>query len=619
MTLEVTRLSIQSILENLKSGEWQIPKFQREFVWSQSQVFSLLHSIFKSRPVGLVTIWEQPQGRPHTDAEPITLRTEVYKDFSTNPAIMKYVLDGRQRLTALAIAFGGLREKDARRSFSGRWFINLDADPEDNEEKLIVYKRPYNLENEKLDTPAVCLASALIPLDQYFKFDVYSGNVNNPDYYSDGRFPDELTRETRRRRLASYEKTFLQFQVPIASLPKTVSLAQVCDIFDVLNTTGTKVSTFDLVHNNNYSSTAGLLDLRTVFNECPEKFTSLGLLCDPQRSEFFCQLVTACYLTNEIPIGIDKKPVRSIKGGDLVNTPTDVYLKVIENLSRIDSFCAGLFSLDLLGGRFYLRQLPYPASLLLYIALRWSQDFAATTEEFATDDLNRVFKAFFWSNVFAGRYDQGFLTLFSSDLKELRRILSKYKTYGDRTHWAKEIDKDLDAALFTGTVSRAKKEEIKQDLLNGEFRGAKKQALVMFLLSSSKTDFATGESLDYFTEDKDRRVQLHHIFPKRWCADNKASHTAIDQNMEIVNSFANLMPLTSASNNAWMTRSPATAIQYFSIAYNEADPRFANAFIDKSMFEVLLQTEPDPMKFWEMRADRLAERLHSLQYVAKKD
>jgi uncharacterized protein with ParB-like and HNH nuclease domain len=48
---------------------------------------------------------------------------------------MKFVLDGRQRLTALAIAFGGLRESDARRGFSGRWFINLDADPEENEEK----------------------------------------------------------------------------------------------------------------------------------------------------------------------------------------------------------------------------------------------------------------------------------------------------------------------------------------------------------------------------------------------------------------------------------------------------------------------------------------------------
>jgi pyridoxine/pyridoxamine 5'-phosphate oxidase len=68
-----------------------------------------------------------------------------------------------------------------------------------------------------------------------------------------------------------------------------------------------------------------------------------------------------------------------------------------------------------------------------------------------------------------------------------------------------------------------------------------------------------------------------------------------------------------------MTRSPATAIQYFDLAYDEADPKFANAFIDHPMFEVLLQTEPDPMKFWEMRAERLAERLHGLQYVSKKD
>ena len=68
-----------------------------------------------------------------------------------------------------------------------------------------------------------------------------------------------------------------------------------------------------------------------------------------------------------------------------------------------------------------------------------------------------------------------------------------------------------------------------------------------------------------------------------------------------------------------MTRSPATAIQYFDLVYDEADPRFANAFIDRPMFAVLLQTEPDPMKFWEMRAERLAERLYDLQYFSKKD
>lgn len=68
-----------------------------------------------------------------------------------------------------------------------------------------------------------------------------------------GRFQSAEVREARRQRLAGYEKTFLQFQIPVAALPKTVSLAQVCEIFEVLNQTGTKVSSFDLVHNNNYA------------------------------------------------------------------------------------------------------------------------------------------------------------------------------------------------------------------------------------------------------------------------------------------------------------------------------------------------------------------------------
>lgn len=139
----------------------------------------------------------------------------------------------------------------------------------------------------------------------------------------------------------------------------------------------------------------------------------------------------------------------------------------------------------------------------------------------------------------------------------------------------------------------------------------------MVLLSSTRTDFATGEKLDYLSQDKDRRVQLHHIFPKRWCSDNKGSHEYFNLNPEIVNCFANLIPLAAASNNAWMTRSPATAIKHFNLAYDDHDPRFGNAFIDQEMFDLLLQETPDPQRFWELRAERIADRLHSLQYVAK--
>lgn len=305
------------------------------------------------------------------------------------------------------------------------------------------------------------------------------------------------------------------------------------------------------------------------------------------------------------------------QGGDLVNTPTEFYLEIIDNLPRIDSYCSSLFSADVLGGRFPLRLLPYPAGVLLFLSLRWAQDLAASEDDqYTSEDLTRIFRAFFWSNVFAGRYDQGFLSLFASDQKELKRILLQYKAHGDRQQWAELIDTDLDKGMFSGTYSRAEKKEIEQDLLNGELRGAKRQAIIIFLLSGTKTDLATGAKLDYLSEDKDRKVQLHHIYPKQWCKNNKGT-IKILANPDSVNCAANLVPLSPASNNAWMTRSPATAVQHFELEYDETDPRFGNAFINREMFECLAK-DTDPEEFWNMRASLLADRLHGLQYVAQR-
>jgi hypothetical protein len=255
--------------------------------------------------------------------------------------------------------------------------------------------------------------------------------------------------------------------------------------------------------------------------------------------------------------------------------------------------------------------------VLLYLSLRWAQDLAdSEDDQYSSEDLTRLFRAFFWSNVFAGRYDQGFLSLFASDQKELKRILLQYKAYGDRQHWAESIDTDLDKGMFSGTYSRGTKEEIEQDLLNGELRGAKRQAITIFLLSGTKTDLATGAKLDYLSEDKDRKVQLHHIYPKQWCKDNKGSSNILTSRPDSVNCAANLVPLSAASNNAWMTRSPATATQHFELEYDDKDPRFGNAFVNREMFECLTK-DSDPEEFWKMRASLLAERLHGLQYVAR--
>lgn len=630
MTLEVTRLTISDCLSNLLSGEWQIPKFQREFVWNPSQVFGLLRSIFRSRPVGLITLWEQPQGAPHVEAEPVKLRTTPYKNFDASPAVMKFVLDGRQRLTALAIAFGGLRETDARRGFSGYWFLNLDADPDrDEDEDLIEYKKPADAIAAKLTVPGNALAAGLVPLNLHSRFGEFAGNVHNPDFYPDGLLPPVETRKNRLQRLSTHYETFLKFQVPIAELPRTVSLEQVCDIFDVLNTTGTKVSTFDLIHNYSYAATNGTFDLRAIFASSAGGQPNLGLLCDQSRQEYFCQLVTACYMIADSPPpiaqpstgkravdapGRNGKPVRTIKGGDLLNTPTRFYEEFADNLQRIDTFCSTLFSPEVLDGRFSIGALPYPASVLIYVALRWAQD-RTPAETFPIDHLNRLFRAFFWSNALTGRYDQGFLTRFASDLKEIKSLLVSHRQHGDRLEWASLLNFQLDEMMFKGDAKRLSEDQLTEMLQDGEIRGAKQQAIRLFLLSKARLDLVTGEDLDLQTNDRDKRVHLHHIFPKQWCLDNKASHEVLEDEHSS-DSFSNLMPLTAISNNRWKSKAPATAIKSLAIVYGANDPRFSNSFIDDAMFKTLAKPTPDPESFWKERARKIAKALHALQYVS---
>ena len=355
----------------------------------------------------------------------------------------------------------------------------------------------------QLKSMPVCLAKALIPLDEFEQFKKYSGNVNNKDFYPTDSVPPEEIRERRAEQLGDYHERFLRFQVPVAELPDSVSLAEVCEIFDVLNTTGTKVSTFDLIHNLNFANTKGAFDLRGRFESCQEEYSYLSLLCDPGRPEFFCQMVTGCYLSEPEPrtrkasdavakstsiavsVGGDKRPgdelVKTVKGGDLLETPTAFYEVFSKNLPKVDSYSSTLFSPEVLGTEAYLKELPYPVSVIHYLSLRWAQEKTIPKDDqFTVSQLNRLYRAFFWSNSLSARYDQGFLTLFSTDLKTLRSILTETKDLPD-SEWAEKCNELLDEQVFKTQNRRRTKEDLAAVVLEGELRGAARQAVALFM------------------------------------------------------------------------------------------------------------------------------------------
>lgn len=602
MTLEVTTKKITECLDLLETGHWQIPKFQREFVWKSSQVKELVQSILKGYPLGLVTVWDQPQNNPHTDSEPLKLKDgTLFKSFEETPAVTKMVLDGKQRLTSLAMVFGGLKAGDKRFAFSGYWYIDIDKyiSEAEGRDTCVVYYKEADLERRGLSSIASHVAARKIPLKEYKNYSKYIGAVHNPATYPEGNYPSDSEREMLEKAISEIHEAVNNIKIPVAEIASSITLGDVCEIFDVLNTTGTKVSTFDLLHNNLFSKSEGEFVLKDVFKNAGE-LQNLGLLCDENRQEFFCQLVTGAFCLAKESYGDSYRSISTIKGRDLISTPLDYYLHVRGELQKIDVYVKDMFD-DVIGFRAPLRDLPYPASTILYISLRMNEEGAYTASNTA-----KLFRAFYWRNLLLTRYDQGFLSQFGKDIIGLKSILEECP----EEQYNEELDK-----FFGGAGSYVSLDDINKSVLDGELGGALKQAMQIIIKSSAKSDIVSENAFDWDAASGNKRVQLHHIFPRAWCKNNEKTTDSVSEALEAygVNCAANLIPLEASSNNKWSQFSPATAIKSFGLAFEGSAELYNNAFVGVDEFESM--AKDDLKSFLEGRAKRMAEYIHRLQFA----
>ena len=261
--LEVTSITVSDLLEKLRSREWMIPAFQRDFVWTVGDVSALVYSILERRPIGMATLWQQP-GLTNLDLVPVSIRDRdkpAELPGAESPPATKYaVLDGRQRCTAIAIAFGGLRPIDGRLRFWGRFFLNV-AEQEDA--KRIEYVREADVLRYGLNSDAGAIGNGLFPLSssnpdeslmqQWYR---YTQAIQDPAKYPDSTLPDDDELRRRNGILARSFEGLMTTKLAVNIVPSTYSLAEICEIFEVLNTTGTKVSTVDLIHSWLFSDTS---------------------------------------------------------------------------------------------------------------------------------------------------------------------------------------------------------------------------------------------------------------------------------------------------------------------------------------------------------------------------
>ncbi len=84
------------VVNRCVSGQWDVPRFQRGFVWSPDMVRDLADSLWRDYPLGLLLLWRRAS--------------------SSAPGEPLWIVDGQQRLTALCALFGKLPRWHTARS-----------------------------------------------------------------------------------------------------------------------------------------------------------------------------------------------------------------------------------------------------------------------------------------------------------------------------------------------------------------------------------------------------------------------------------------------------------------------------------------------------------------------
>ncbi|KAB0650377.1 DUF262 domain-containing protein [Acinetobacter bohemicus] len=115
-------LKLTSIIDEIYQGEYQLPEFQRDYVWRDSNVKSLFESVLLGHPIGSLLILELNKENPlfaWTNFHEIFPEEKRRFEYANNDRIPPkfLVLDGQQRLTSLSKLTNGTADKV--------WFLDL--------------------------------------------------------------------------------------------------------------------------------------------------------------------------------------------------------------------------------------------------------------------------------------------------------------------------------------------------------------------------------------------------------------------------------------------------------------------------------------------------------------
>lgn len=243
--MQTTSFSLGEMLRRVKEKSLTIPQFQRSFTWRESQVKLLVDSLSRSYPIGSLLLLAKKPNLPLASRSIEAVIREGYPpdDLLANGEPQStevfYILDGQQRTTSIARVFLNAHPRKT-------YYFDLKkllAVFKEEETSWVVTRARGRSDPDRKDNGRL-LRSDII-LDQR-KTDVFVS-----EYVEDsGDFPEYANDRTSARNAAAFIKGVFEsirnYQIPIVVLDRDSGVESVCRVFETINSTGTRLTTFDL-------------------------------------------------------------------------------------------------------------------------------------------------------------------------------------------------------------------------------------------------------------------------------------------------------------------------------------------------------------------------------------
>lgn len=457
--LETGTPFIKDLISDINSGEIKVPQFQRPFVWKEEQALKLLDSIASNYPVGSLLLW-RTKNKLAAERNIGAFKLPETDDLTPTD----YVLDGQQRLTVIYSAFGA-QENDE--GFSAIYDLN----------EQIFLEMPEEFNSTQFPLRFIYNTTKLL--------NFRSGLVSCP------------SSDTLQQRLDGLIDVITNYRIPVVTL-KELTVEEVCPIFERINSSGTKLSTYDLMVAATWTETFDL-------NEEAQKIAAS--LKPKGFDDIDGNTVLKC-LSAIKHKGIKKEQVLSLR-----NLPKSEMDSLVETAKL-----AMLKTVDILSTEFKIYSwdfLPYEA-MAIVLCYVFSKRKTLTSE-----DVKRV-RIWFWKSAFSERYRGASESFISQDLE----AIDAYVVRGEEPVKSFGILPGIDNFMR----------------LNFRSNNSRSRALIILLALKSPKNLTNGAMIDTVNAlSSYNQKQFHHIYPKAYLkrVASPGEH----------NSLANICMLAASENN----------------------------------------------------------------------